>query len=176
MNGFKGEKAHFGNARLVAGSFPAVLKDGYFLILDQSGAGFGTGILSIRWVVQFPAEQIHEMEILGVESRLTVTRLATLGLAGAGLRRNRTWIRLRSVNSEAVFEVRADEAQTRAWCSQLPWARRLLAREGSQALIPVERRTEDSMPAALSELARLHRSGALTDSEFAAAKARLLSA
>lgn len=173
LNGFSNGSARFGNARLVAGSFAPVRKDGYILHLDASGARFGIGGPAPRWIVQFSAPTIRELEVLGVESRLTVTRLATLGLAGAGLRRNRTWIRVRSATKEAVFEVRTEERQTRAWCSQLPWARPNPVTP-PVVMAPNQHVGPHLMMAELSESARLHATGALTDEEFSVAKSQIL--
>lgn len=159
----------FSKARLVGGTVPQVHRDGYVLLMDKNGVGFGTGIQNIRWHVRFFAESIVDSEVIGVESRLTVTRMATLGLAGAGLKRNRTWVRLTDESREAVFEVRADERQTRAWMSQFAWARR--ATGGSR---PSEIQHPASLVDQLAKLADLREQGVLSNPEFEAAKGRLL--
>jgi hypothetical protein len=175
MNRFNNGAVYFGNARLVAGSVGVVKHDGYGLSVDPTGAGYGAGVLKTRWHVQFPAAQIRECEVLGVESRVTLTRLATLGLAGAGLRKNRTWIRISSRapgTSEAVFEVRCDERQVQAWLGQIPWYRAL----GTfQPVVGAPPASAKSISEQLTELGALHQSGVLSDDEFRRAKDRLLS-
>jgi hypothetical protein len=112
--------------------------------------------------------------VIGVESRITATRLATLGLAGAGLRKNLTWIRITSGPQEAVFEVRMPQQKTTAWVSQFPWARNRV--ETAESRTSSKATPKPSVTTELAKLAELYGSGALTDDEFTAAKAVVLSA
>ena len=96
--------------------------------------------------------------------------MVAFGLAGAGARKNRTLIRFGTHSGpHAVVEVHVSEAEARGFLSQFSWYRRLT--EPSCAPESAGQTLADQ----LDQLAKLHAEGVLTDSEFAAAKDRLLS-
>jgi hypothetical protein len=121
----------------------------------------------------YPPEAVEELEILGVDSRYTVTRLMALGITGAGLRKNRTWVRIKTGGDETVAEIGKPESEARAWCLQIGWIRPLISGDHQPAVVAPAARDTD-LASALQNLSELHAAGALTDEEFVAAKRKAL--
>ena len=123
LNSSKKGRVVFGDARLVAGSVTPPAKDGsQALVLDRHAVRFQSGLIKPAVHVEFLTKSITEFELLGVGSRYAA-RLAALGLTGAGVKKDRTWLRVAEARRDAVFELRVAERQARGWCSQFKWAR-----------------------------------------------------
>lgn len=171
----------FGSAKIVGGDVaqpPYGERSEYRLEMDSKTLWLRKGILKYTAHLEVPVGDIEELELIGVESRMTATRLATLGIVGAGLKKSRMWIRLVfkkpcGGRSQTLIEVKVTEPEARAYLTQhLPWARKVLDRSAADES-PVKTGAED-LVTELERLGTMRREGLLTADEFDKAKRKLL--
>ena len=134
LNTFKDGLASFGSARMVAGNFGTITADGHALFIGPGGVEFSkVGANEPRQLVYFPAEALEEFETISAESRLTATRLLTLGLANTELEKDCTWIRvMHNLGQQSVFEVRALDNQVDAWVDTMLWMQNMESDSATQ--------------------------------------------
>lgn len=137
-----------------------------------------------------PWEQLSTVTI-GDGSRYTVTRLATLGVAGVGFKKSQTHMTVVRLATEEDYTYRRDRPPSitelftlwapepqvagvlRHVAATVPSSRAVLSQFDVADVQPVGGR-ERGLTEQLSELGHLYEKGVLTDEEFAAAKQRLL--
>ena len=140
-----------------------------------------------QWV---PWEELSTVTI-GDGSRYTVTRLATLGVTGIGLKKTQTHMTVVRLATEEDYKYRRDRPSSitelfTLWASEAQLAGMLkhvaTTVPASRSALPqfdmTEAHSSNTLGRGLSdqlaELGELHEKGVLTDEEFVAAKHRLL--
>ncbi len=169
MNGPGPDHVHFGDAALVGGVgvIPQFARGSYLRF--RAGDVIYAKNMRKDPALAWAAGAVVDIEVLGGDSALTATRLVALGLVGLAVPRSRTLIRVVAHDGdEALFEVRVSDDKVRVWLARIGWVRQLLDRPAAVAT-PSKALSEQ-----LRELTELHVAGALSDDEFAAAKAQLL--
>lgn len=153
-------------------------KDGTVLVIDDAGIHLRT--ITEKFVVPWPA--VANVIVEGpdqAQKRLTATRLVTLGVFAFGAKKNttETYMQVETTDGQAIGFLARKTAAGELRAKLAPWVNRRTAQHGGAEPVPV---VSPAAPSAaglaeqLRELASLRDSGALSDEEFRAAKARLL--